>query len=235
MVQFMSNAQTLGNPVPLLNLFATLTTTQLANGPNTITAVYSGDANFNGSTATPSVLLVGNPDFQLAANPGNLTVSSSTPGKSTLVLVPGPGIGLAGTVLFTCAGLPAGVTCSFQPAQLSLDGSTAANDTLTISKAAAPAAFRLALHQPRLLGGFLGGLGAACFCLLAWPRKKRSWPVILFFLSCLLVAIGCGGGASSTSSGSAPTTTPVVVTVTATGGSGAQAVSHTVTLAVTVQ
>jgi hypothetical protein len=231
----MSNAQTLGNPVPLLNLFATLTTTQLANGPNTITAVYSGDANFNGSTATPSVLLVGNPDFQLAANPGNLTVSSSTPGKSTLVLVPGPGIGLAGTVLFTCAGLPAGVTCSFQPAQLSLDGSTAANDTLTISKAAAPAAFRLTLHHPRLLGGLLGGLGAACFCLLAWPRKKRSWPVILFFLSCLLVAIGCGGGASSTSSGSAPTTTPVVVTVTATGGSGAQAVSHTVTLAVTVQ
>jgi hypothetical protein len=144
------------------------------------------------------------------------------------VVIPGPGIGLAGTVLFTCAGLPAGVTCSFQPLQLNLDGFTAANDTLTISKAAGQSAFRLALRQPRLLGGFLGGLGAAGFCLLAWPRKKRCWPVILFFFSCLLVAIGCGGG-------SAPTTNSFVVTVTATGRSGAQAVSHTVTLAVTAQ
>ena len=234
-VQFMSNAQTLGNPVPLLNLFATLTTKQLAAGTNTITAVYSGDANFKGSTATPSVLFVGNPDFQLAANPGILTVSSSTPGKSTLVLVPGPGLGLVGTVLFTCAGLPAGVTCSFQPPQLNLDGVTAANDTLTISKTAGAAAPRSALHQARLLGGFLGGLGAACFCLLAWPRKKRAWPVMLFVVSCLLVAIGCGGGSNSITSGSGPTTNPYVVTVTATGGSGAQAVSHTVTLAVTVQ
>jgi len=233
-VQFMSNAQTLGNPVPLLNLFATLTTTQLANGPNAITAVYSGDANFNGSTATPSVLFVGNPDFQLAANPGILTVSSSTPGKSTLALIPGPGNGLAGTVFFTCTGLPAGVTCSFQPPQVNLDGFTAANDTLTISKTAGQSAFRLALRQPRLLGGFLGGLSAACFCLLAWPRKKRAWPAILFFLSCLLVAIGCSGGSNSASSGSGPTN-PYVVTVTATAGAGAQAVSHTVTLAVTVQ
>lgn len=234
-VQFMSNALPLGNPVPLLSLFATLTTGQLASGADTITAVYSGDANFNASTATPSVLFVGNPDFQLAANPGNLTVSSSTPAKSTLVLAPGPGIGLAGTVLFTCAGLPTGVTCTFQPPQLSLDGFTAANDTLTISKAAGLSAIRLALRQPRLFGGLLGGLGAACFCLLAWPRKKRCWPVILFFLSCLLVVIGCSGGSNSASSGSGPTTTPFVVTVTATGGSGAQAVSHTVTLAVTVQ
>jgi len=233
-VQFMSNAQTLGNPVPLLNLFATLTTTQLANGSNSITAVYSGDANFNGSTATPSVLFVGNPDFQLAANPGILTVSSSTPGKSTLVLVPGPGIGVAGTVLFTCTGLPAGVTCGFQPPQVNLDGFTAANDTLTISKTAGLSAFRLALRQPGLLGGFLGGLSAACFCLLAWPRKKRAWPAILFFLSCL-VAIGCSGGSNSASSGPGPTTNPYVVTVTATAGAGAQAVSHTVTLAVTVQ
>jgi Bacterial Ig-like domain (group 3) len=219
----------------LLNLFATLTTTQLANGPNTITAVYSGDANFNGSTATPSVLLVGNPDFQLAANPGNLTVSGSTPAKSTLVLVPGPGLSLTGTVLFTCAGLPAGVTCSFQPPQLNLDGFTTANDTLTISKTAGQSAFRLALHQPRLFGGFLGGLGAACFFLLAWPRKKRCWPVILLFFSCLLVAIGCSGGSNSPGNGSGPAANSYVVTVTATGGSGARAVSHTVTLAVTVQ
>ena len=234
-VQFMSNAQTLENPVPLLNLFATLTTTQLANGPNAITTGYSGDANFNSSTATPSVLFVGNPDFQLAANPGILTVSSSTPGKSTLVVIPGPGLGLAGTVLFACAGLPAGVTCSFQPPQLNLDGFTAANDTLTISKTAGQSAFRLALRQPRLLGGFLGGLGAACFGLLAWPRKKRGWPVILFFLLCLLVAIGCGCGSNSASSGSGPTTNSFVVTVAATGGAGAQAVSHTVTLAVTIR
>ena len=151
---------------------------------------------------------------------------------ATLVLIPGPGLGLAGSVLFTCAGLPAGVTCSFQPPQLNLDGSTAANDTLTISKTAVQSAFRLALRQSRLLGGFLDGLGAACFCLLAWPRKKRCWPVLLFFLSCLLLGIGCSGGSYSASG---PATNSYVVTVTAAGGAGAQAVSHTITLALNVR
>jgi hypothetical protein len=235
-VQFTSNGQALGNPVPLLNLFATLTTTQLANGADTIAAVYSGDANFNGSSSPPSVLYVGNPDFQLAANPGNVTVSSGSPGQTKLLLAPGPGLGYVGTVLFNCAGLPTGVTCSFQPPQLNLDGFTSTSDTVTISKSATQAATKIALRQPAVLNRFLGTLAAACVGLLMWPGKRRRWHVFVLLSCFLAVAAGCRGGSNSTppSSGSSPTGN-YVVTVTATAGSGAQAVAHSVTLSLTIQ
>ena len=115
-VQFFDGTTALGSPVALNNAFATLTTTQLTNGTNSITAAYSGDPNFNSSTSSAANVFVGNPDFQIAVNPGNVTVSSGTPGTAKILVNPGPGLGFVGTVSFACSGQPYGTSCSFQPA-----------------------------------------------------------------------------------------------------------------------
>ena len=50
-VQFRDGATLLGAPVPLNNQVANLATTALGGGSHSITAVYSGDTNFNGNTS----------------------------------------------------------------------------------------------------------------------------------------------------------------------------------------
>jgi hypothetical protein len=237
-VQFFTGKTALGNPVQVKSLIATLTTTQLTSGSHSITGVYSGDANFVGSTSGAATIVVGNPDFLISANPGNVTISGSGPGTTNLLLTPGPGLGLVGAVSLSCSGLPLGSSCTFLPSQPSLDG-TPLQVALSISKPPAQSsAIRMALENPvrRLSNAFRGAL-LACIFLVTWPRKKRSWRLgaLLIIAAFLSVMSGCSGGKSVSSAPSAPSTNSFIATVTASGGAAAQAVSHTVTLAVTVQ
>lgn len=238
-VQFFTGKTALGNPVLVRNLIATLTTTQLVNGSNSLTAVYSGDANFIGSTSAAATLIVGNPNFQISANPGNVLISGSGPGATNLLLTPGPGLGFNGAISLSCSGLPLGSSCSFLPAQPSLDGFTPLTVALNISKPPAQSsAIRMALHRgSQMFASSLVGLALACTFLLALPRKKRSWQLgaVLLFAASLSALGGCSGNKSVSSAPSGPSTSSFVATVTANGGAGTQAVSHTVTLAVTVQ
>jgi subtilase family serine protease len=238
-VQFFTGKTALGNPVQVKSLIATLTTTQLTNGSNSVTAVYSGDANFIGSTSGAATIVIGNPDFQIFANPGNVTISGSGPGTTNLLLTPGPGLGFFGAVSLSCSGLPLGSSCTFLPAQPNLDGFTPLTVALNISKPPAQtSAIRMALHGgAQRFASSLAGTMLACAFLLAWPRKKRSWQLgAVLFCTVFLSAIGgCSGNKSVSSAPSGPSTSSFVATVTASGGAGAQAVSHTVTLAVTVK
>jgi subtilase family serine protease len=251
-VQFFDGTNALGNPVPVTNQIATLATTQLALGANSITATYSGDGNFNNSTAPAVVVFVGNPDFQLSVNPGNLTVSASAPGTSTVFATPGPGLGFAGNVAFSCSGVPNGTSCSFQPTQLTLDGFTPASTKLTITKGSAQGALR-PLTLPGDNWANVRGLefgSALCLVFLAWFAKKQRWnpslcATICFFLLGAVSGCSGSGGSSSfipgggTNSGGGTSSNPAVVTVTATGTtagpSGAITLTHNVTLSVTVQ
>jgi|HubBroStandDraft_2_1064218.scaffolds.fasta_scaffold06809_4 hypothetical protein len=238
-VQFFDGKTALGIPVQLKNLIATLTTTQLANGSNSITAVYSGDPNFIGSTSGAATLVVGNPDFLISVNPGNVTISGGGPGATNLLLTPGAGLGFAGAVALSCSGLPTGSSCTFQPAQPRLDGFTPLTVALNISKPPAQAAaIRMASYNgPHSFASSLGSSALACAFLLAWPRKKRSLRLVaLLVLAGFLGAIGgCSGNKSVSSAPGGTSTNSFVATVTASGGTGAQAVSHSLTLAVTVQ
>jgi hypothetical protein len=238
-VQFFTGKTALGSAVQLKNLIATLTTTQLANGSNSITAVYSGDSNFLGSSSGAATLTVGNPDFKVSANPGNVTISGSVPGSSNLLLTPGPGLGFVGAVTLSCSGLPMGSSCTFLPAQPNLDGFTPLSVALNISK---PTSLTAVIPMAPASGAqrFLSSLGAvtlACVFLLACPRNKRAWQ--LRALLVLAGILGAMSGCSGVKGGSAPpggtSTNSFIATVTASGGTGAQAVSHTLTLAVTVQ
>jgi len=233
-VQFFVGGKAFGSPVPIKNELATETTTQLTKGANTITAAYSGDGNFLTSTSPAATIYVGNPDFQIAVNPGNLTVTSTTPASAKLLLSPGPGLGFAGPVSFACAGLPTTVTCSFQPSPLMMDGSTTMTDTVTLTKVAATGAARsAALRGLRAIGE----LGLACAVLLVWPRKSRrtrwAWVSLALLLGVAAIVSGCSGNQSTVVA--APGQNTFSVMVTASGGSGPLAVSHSVTFSLTVQ
>jgi len=239
-VQFFTGKTALGSAVQLKNLIATLTTTQLVSGANSITAAYSGDANFLGSTSGAATLTVGNPDFKISANPGNVTISGSVPGSSNLLLTPGPGLGFVGAVTLGCSGLPMGSSCTFLPAQPNLDGFTPLTVALNVSK---PTSLSAAIRNTRpngaqRLGGSLGGATlAACAVLFAWPRKKRDWQwsALLILAGTLGAVTGCSGVKGGSTGTNGPSTNSFIATVTASGGTGAQAVSHSVTLAVTIQ
>lgn len=79
------------------------------------------------------------PDFALTA--GTLTPSSVSAGQSaTATLTIAPVKGSTGTVVnfspSSCAGLPAGATCSFNPAAVTFTGTTDATTILTVSTVA---------------------------------------------------------------------------------------------------
>ncbi|MGB7282455.1 MAG: Ig-like domain repeat protein [Candidatus Acidiferrum sp.] len=238
-VQFFTGKTALGIPVQVKNLVATLTAAQLPSGNNSISAAYSGDPNFLASTSAASTLIVGEPNFQISANPGNVTITGTGPGATNILLTPGPGLGFVGAVTLGCAGLPLGSTCTFLPPQPVLDGATTSTVALSISKPPDQSAtLRAPLHGGvSLFAGPLGGATVACLFLLTWPKKRRPWQLgLLLLLGSLLAAMwGCSGGMSVSTAPSGTSTNSFVVTVTASGGAGAQAVSHNLTLQVTVQ
>jgi subtilase family serine protease len=238
-VQFFSGSSTLGPPVTIKNLVGTLTTPQLAIGTYSISAKYSGDPNFLASTSGTATVVVGNPDFQISVNPGNVSISGTGPGTTNVLLTPGAGLGFFGSVNLACTGLPLGSTCAFQPTQPNLDGFTPITVVLSISRPA-PQSGAIRSASFRHTQGFASSLGSmtlACAILLAWPRKKRPlrFVAILICVGSLASIVGCQGGKSVSGVPPGPSTNSFIATVTATGGAGAQAVTHSVTFQVTVQ
>ena len=162
-------------------------------------------------------------------------MSTSSPASSKLFLSPGPGLGFTGILSLACSGLPASVACSFAPSSVVMNGFSDMTDTVTFSKTSTAAVAHVAsLRWTRALAG----MSLVSVLLLVWPRKTRyaRRAGLLLLLGCLAVSNGCGGGSSTTTTTSPPPVmTTYVVTVTASGGLGTSAVSHSVTLALTVQ
>ncbi len=99
------------------------TTALAAASSNSITAVYSGDENFTGSSASAAVSVVVAPlAFTMTlTGPGSATVE---PGGTVIYQVKvSPSYGsYAGTVNFTVAGLPSGAVANFSPASIPANG-----------------------------------------------------------------------------------------------------------------
>jgi hypothetical protein len=194
---------------------ASLNTSSLPTGQDSITAQYTGDANYVASSASPITVNV-QADFTFAAGGPSITIPSPG-GSGNLALTVAGQTGYNSTINFaptSCSGLPFGASCGFSPASLTGSGST----TVTVSTTA-----------PRFAGlqrfGWTGfGFAFAGVFLLGIPsRRFRPTGLLSILLVALGVALtGCGGGSGGGGGGGHTQGTPVgsyVITVTATGGS----------------
>lgn len=115
-------------PVTLTSGAGSCSTTFTTAGSRTLTASYSGDNNFIGSTSASVNQPVG--DFSITVSPAAQTISSGHQAFYTISMAPIGG--LTGTVSLSCTGAPPNSTCAVSPTTDNLTGSIV-QSTVTLS------------------------------------------------------------------------------------------------------
>jgi hypothetical protein len=222
---------------------ASFTTSGLAVGPHSITAVYSGDTNFVTVISSAVVQVV--QDFSLSGSSGGSGSggSSSTPtqtvvpgGTATYSLALGPvsGVVFPVPVTLSVSGVPPGATATVSP-QVVPAGSPLTNVTLSIQLPSVTASLR-PTDKPTnhriptvawgvLLLPFLGRLRGS------GRRLSRSFSVFLVCAAAVGATAGLSGCGSNSSGFFAHPQQTYSVVVTATAG----AVSRSTTVTLIVQ
>jgi hypothetical protein len=161
--------------------------------------------------------------FTLASSPSALTFSTGGSGTTTLTVTPEGGFTSA--VGFSCPNLPTGISCSFNPSQVTPAGSAvttqltvSANSSASLRRAPIPLLPAMAI--------------VAAICLVGWRNPRHSRLVLLLALlvagSGMMSSCGGGGGGGSTTQQPPPET--VTVNVAATAGNVQQTVAISVTV-----
>jgi hypothetical protein len=189
-VSFLNGTTALGSAI-LAGGNATLTTSALPVGLDTVTASYTGDANFSAVTSAPLNIVV-NPGFGISASPTALALSG-TNSKATSILLVTPG-GDPRTLTFTCSGLSAAYSCIFSPASLPLSG-LSAQQQVTMSVASLSALYEFHRYSSRQTAiTALSGMGLnilTSFVLWVFvPLKRRQLKRLLIALITLFLVAG---------------------------------------------
>lgn len=229
-VTFYDGTTVLGS-VALSGSTAAWSSSALAVGTHSITAVYSGDSNFNPNTsaATSVAVTALAPAFTLSATPGSVSLAVGQQGVATLTVA--ANATFAGSISFTCSGLPANASCSVNPSQIALTAGSTAEATLVVGTTTTAAN-----HQPSLIpfSGLAGGFSlAGLICCFGRRRLPRG---ILSLLALAVVGLAAIGTSGCSSGNGVKTATKGTYTVTVTATpSGSSAGAQTATLSVTVQ
>jgi hypothetical protein len=230
---FLDGTTTLGTATLNANGGASLATAALTPGAHSITAIYSGDSNFTGSTSAVLVqMIAAAPSFTVTVNPQALTITSGATGTATLSV--GSMSGFSGSIALSCSGLPQHSTCSFSPATLApVSGGPALTSTVTIATNVVAARLEGSPRAPRpgqtlWWAGVVAGLGLLGL-RRGWMkhRRMRLWLIPLLAGVVLAAIAGCGSGGVMSSI--TPTGTSNV-SITATSGSMVQTVSLSLTV-----
>ena len=235
-VTFLNGTATLGAVSLDATGKATLATTTLPAGTNSVTAQYSGDASFMGSTSTAITVAVGAPTVQVALSPSALTITNGSSG--TAMITVSSAFGFTGAATLSCTGLPAAASCSFSPASVTPASGGTATSTMTITTASRSAAIS-PINDPAHPSGSRTVFAFCLPMLLALIGARRRGQVgaagrglfltAFAIFGALTVVAGCGGGSGSSSATGTPAGMSMV-TVTATSG----AVVQSTTLQLTV-
>ncbi len=227
-ITFSDTSGQLGSPVTLDNGSATFSynPSSLAGGTYSVTASYTGDAIFVPSHSAPQTLNV--LDFSMAANPATITISAPGQAGSTTVSITDLG-GFSQALSFTCSGLPSGANCSFSAL-------SASSETMTISTTAGSVKLQPFRHNTGLFFAFLfpSFLGIAGIRVERRSISRFAWRMRrIVVLGVFIIGMSACGGGGGTSNPGTPTGTSTV-TITA-ASSGANAISHKITVTLTVE
>jgi hypothetical protein len=244
-VSFFSGSTLLGSASLNASGIAAYTTSSLAAGGDTLTAVYSGSAIYTGSTspAVSETIQALSQNFTMTlANP-NITVQTQNNSTSSVTLTSQNGY--ADTLNLSCANLPTYITCVLTPSAATLvaNGTTAVslyidtdsvlgyarNGSGPLGNGSSPLNLALMLSPMGLFAGILA------FPMGRSRRRTRLYLLILFLaaIPMTLAFSGCGNPAATpnVTPPSAPAGT-YTIPITATGASSGT--SHTVQLTLTV-
>ena len=135
-ITFYNGTAVLGTGTLNSSSMATLSTTALPVGVDSVTAVYAGAGTFTGSTSGAVTITIAAPipagqaSYTVAANPTTLTLAQGQAASTTVILTPQGGY--SGNIVLGCVNLPANMVCSFAQNQVTLSGSKSATLALTI-------------------------------------------------------------------------------------------------------
>ncbi len=210
----------------------------------------------NASGSPQTVELSGSgPDFAFSIPSGSSNTATVGPGQTaTYTLSIGSAGGLAGAMNFTCTGAPHDGACTVAPNPATI-GNTPTSVTVTVTTEGASQVMPRRRPRPPappnwlwLRGIILLGLILTAWAGLQEVRKRLGalpWQSAIVPLAAGILLIfalaGCGGGSGGGGSGPPVITDPGTpvgnypLTVTGTTGSGASAVSHSVTLTLSVK
>ncbi len=239
-VTFTSGATSLGMGT-LAGGVASLNTTALPIGTDTVTATYAAAGNFAGSSGTANTTVTGTAvstgSYTVSANPVSLTVQVGKAANTMLTFTPSGGY--SGTIALSCTGLPANASCAFAQSSVTLTGNNqSATVGLIINTTVQSSAKRTpqSLGSPALLAlafWWPGGLTG----LAVFVRKRRSnmprWAQLCLLLLCTCAfAAGLSGCGMNGFVGS-QTTSQVSVVATGTASSGVSTQNVMLSLTVT--
>jgi hypothetical protein len=168
-------------------------------GTHSISATYSGDSSFVGSSTTQPSSFIITPGFFAAIAPQQSTVVISQPGGSgQLQLVVANSTGFSGTIKLACAGLPSEANCLFAPAIITATGTANTSTVMvTVSTKAASALLHI-WPQSYLSLEWIPGL--MLLPSLVWLRRSHQRGRVLMLvivLGLLVIGPSCGGGGGS--------------------------------------
>ncbi len=222
-----------GNPIGTGTLdatgSATLTTSTLAVGTHSLTAVFSGSGNLGGSTSAAVAETIIASAFSLSLTPATLVLHDGQTGVTAVGL--GSTGAYAGTLSLSLGGLPTHATGVFGAPSVLLQANGQTTTSLTISTQILPAT--AAVHAPvwkggRVLAVSFAGLLLAPFSLLRRRRRRASGLLTLFAVTVLLGINGCTSSGYAIQTVQPGTyTVPVIAT-------DAHGITKTVNLALTI-
>jgi photosystem II stability/assembly factor-like uncharacterized protein len=200
----------------------------------------------------------GSPDFALYVPAGSSSSATVSPGQiASYTLSLSPLGGFNQSVSLSCTGAPAEATCSVSPASATLDGSDSQTLTVTVATTAASLLPPGGEHSSPLQQGpgkwpmefclFMLGLAAVVATWsaaaklppyrrreLALPHSKAVTLTVILLLMLLWASCGGGGGGGGGGNHGTPAGT-YSLTVSGTYTSGSTALTHHVTLTLTVE
>lgn len=218
------NDQTVLATVPVTGGKASFATAALSSGPHSVTAMYSGDANYGASSSPPlPITVTAGRDYSLKLSDSSLQIKNGASGSIATTVTPHDGF--AAPVAFGCTGLPFGSTCSFDPSSVTPRGGPVTTAmTVSIGRGATTAFDTW--PNTRILNSLFGLWLAVSVGLLLviakrrgtqMPRAARAFRLAALASGCSFL-IGCAfGGASSIPQTSGQAREAYVVSVNAGG------------------